>query len=106
MKVNIEKSWLKLLDKELNKEYFKDLLYFVKDQYDKKGRKLYDEKGNHLYIKGQVRKNDQYDKEGRKLYDEQGNHLYDKGGRHRYSNVNDLLHSKAWWDGYENGQMY
>lgn len=35
MKVNIEKSWLKLLDKELNKEYFKDLLYFVKDQYDK-----------------------------------------------------------------------
>ena len=36
MKVNIEKSWLKLLDKELNKEYFKDLLYFVKDQYDKK----------------------------------------------------------------------
>jgi len=35
LKVNIEKSWLKLLDKELNKEYFKDLLYFVKDQYDK-----------------------------------------------------------------------
>ena len=81
-------------------------MYEKKDQYNKKGHKLYDEKGNHLYGKGQARKNDQYDKEGRKLYDEQGNHLYDKGGRHRYSNVNDLLHSKAWWDGYENGQMY
>ena len=51
-------------------------------------------------------KKDQYDKEGVKLYDEQGNHLYEKDGSHRYSNVNHLLHSKAWWDEYENDQMY
>lgn len=36
MKVNIEKSWLKLLAKEINKQYFKDLIYFVKNQYNNK----------------------------------------------------------------------
>jgi len=57
-------------------------------------------------VKVRQEKNDQYDKEGRKLYDEQGNHLYDKGGRHRYYDGPILLHSKAWWDEYENDQMY
>jgi len=81
-------------------------MYEKKDQYNKKGRKLYDERGNYLYGKGFAIKKDQYDKEGVNLYDEQGNHLYDKGGRHRYYDGPILLHSKVWWDEYENGQMY
>jgi len=36
LKVNIEKSWLKLLDKELNKKYFNNLIYYVKNQYNTK----------------------------------------------------------------------
>jgi|TARA_B110000914_G_scaffold210178_1_gene209111 uracil-DNA glycosylase len=36
LKVNIEKSWLKLLDKELNKKYFNNLIYYVKNQYKTK----------------------------------------------------------------------
>ena len=36
MKVNIEKSWLKVLNNEFNQEYFHNLSYFVKEQYKKK----------------------------------------------------------------------
>ena len=36
MKLNIEKSWLNQLEKEFNKRYFKDLIYFIKNQYNKK----------------------------------------------------------------------
>jgi len=36
LKVNIEKSWLKLLDKELHKKYFNNLIYYVKNQYKTK----------------------------------------------------------------------
>ena len=35
MKVNIEKSWLKLLNKEFDKEYFNELICFVKNEYNK-----------------------------------------------------------------------
>lgn len=35
MKVNIEKSWLKLLKKEFDKEYFNELICFVKNEYNK-----------------------------------------------------------------------
>ena len=36
MKVNIEKSWLKLLDSEFNKKYFLQLINFVEKEYDSK----------------------------------------------------------------------
>lgn len=36
MKVNIEKSWLKVLNNEFNQEYFHNLSYFVKKQYSTK----------------------------------------------------------------------
>lgn len=36
MKVNIEKSWLKVLDNEFNQEYFNNLSDFVKKQYNAK----------------------------------------------------------------------
>ena len=36
MKVNIEKSWLKILNNEFSQEYFHNLSYFVKEQYKKK----------------------------------------------------------------------
>jgi uracil-DNA glycosylase len=36
LKVNIEKSWLKVLNNEFNQEYFHNLSYFVKEQYKKK----------------------------------------------------------------------
>ena len=36
MKVNIEKSWLKVLNNEFNQEYFHNLSHFVKEQYKKK----------------------------------------------------------------------
>ena len=36
MKLNIEKTWLNLLDKEIDKKYFKDLIYYVKNQYNSK----------------------------------------------------------------------
>lgn len=33
MKLNIENSWLKILENEMGKKYFQDLIYFVKNQY-------------------------------------------------------------------------
>lgn len=36
MKLNIEKTWLNLLNKEIDKKYFKDLIYYVKNQYNSK----------------------------------------------------------------------
>ena len=36
MKVNIEKSWLKILNNEFSQEYFHNLSHFVKEQYKKK----------------------------------------------------------------------
>jgi len=36
LKVNIEKSWLKVLDNEFNQEYFNNLSDFVKKQYNAK----------------------------------------------------------------------
>lgn len=33
MKLNIENSWLKILENEMGKKYFQDLVYFVKNQY-------------------------------------------------------------------------
>ena len=36
MKVNIEKSWLKVLNNEFNQEYFHNLSHFVKEQYSTK----------------------------------------------------------------------
>ena len=36
MKVNIEKSWLKVLNNEFNQEYFHNLSHFVKEQYKTK----------------------------------------------------------------------
>ena len=43
MKVNIEKSWLKLLDSEFNKKYFLQLINFVEKEYDSKD--CYPQKG-------------------------------------------------------------
>ena len=34
MKLNIEKTWQNHLSEEINKKYFKDLVYYVKNQYD------------------------------------------------------------------------
>ena len=36
MKVNIEKSWLKLLDSEFNKKYFLELIDFIDKEYNSK----------------------------------------------------------------------
>jgi len=36
LKLNIEKTWLNLLNKEIDKKYFKDLIYYVKNQYNSK----------------------------------------------------------------------
>jgi len=36
LKVNIEKSWLKVLNNEFNQEYFHNLSHFVKEQYSTK----------------------------------------------------------------------
>jgi uracil-DNA glycosylase len=36
MEVNIEKSWKKALKNEFNKEYFKELVSFVKKEYSKR----------------------------------------------------------------------
>lgn len=33
MKLNIENSWLKILENEMGKKYFQDLIYFIKNQY-------------------------------------------------------------------------
>ena len=33
MKLNIENSWLKILESEMGKKYFQDLIYFIKNQY-------------------------------------------------------------------------
>jgi len=33
LKLNIENSWLKILENEMGKKYFQDLIYFVKNQY-------------------------------------------------------------------------
>ena len=33
MEVNIEKSWEKILHDEFEKEYFKELVQFVKEEY-------------------------------------------------------------------------
>jgi uracil-DNA glycosylase len=33
LKLNIENSWLKILESEMGKKYFQDLIYFIKNQY-------------------------------------------------------------------------
>jgi len=33
LKLNIENSWLKILENEMGKKYFQDLIYFIKNQY-------------------------------------------------------------------------
>ena len=36
MDIKIENSWKQLLEKEFQKEYFKDLVHFLKNEYSKK----------------------------------------------------------------------